>query len=174
MKSFLKSSLKPSFVLSLSVVAGLAVALLSSRAQAPAPSAAAPQPQAAHSHPGPSNLQVLPKNLTGEQVHDIMEGWAGQLGTGCHTCHAEDATRTAPNGRHPLNFADDSKPEKATARLMYRMTEEINAKYVSKVENSGEAVTCGTCHRGHLGPQPFVPEGDGHDHPPAQKPPAPK
>jgi hypothetical protein len=41
------------------------------------------------------------------------------------------------------------------------------------VENSGAPVTCGTCHRGHLDPEPFVIPPDEHDHDgprPAQSP----
>jgi hypothetical protein len=73
-----------------------------------------------------------------------------------------------------LNFADDSKPEKATARLMVKMVEEINTQYVGKIDNSGAPVTCATCHRGHLDPPPFVaPPDDDHDHP-APPPPTPR
>ncbi len=107
--------------------------------------------------PAPTNLQVLPKNLTGQQVHEIMEKWEGELGSGCRTCHTVDKTKVGPNGRPSLNFADDSKEEKQTTRLMYKMTEKINTDYISMVPNSGQAVTCGTCHRGHLGPEEFVP-----------------
>jgi hypothetical protein len=65
-----------------------------------------------------------------------------------------------------LNFADDSKPEKATARLMVKMVEEINTQYISKLDNSGMPVTCATCHRGHINPPPFVaPPDHDHDHP---------
>jgi hypothetical protein len=35
------------------------------------------------------------------------------------------------------------------------MTEEINANFVARIDSSGAPVTCGTCHRGHLGPEPF-------------------
>jgi hypothetical protein len=45
---------------------------------------------------------------------------------------------------------------KEIARIMFRMTEEINTKYVVRIDGSGLPVTCGTCHRGHLGPQPFL------------------
>ena len=107
--------------------------------------------------PNPTNLQVLPKNLTGQQVHDIMEKWEGELGTGCKTCHAADPKNLGPNGKPRLNFADDSKEEKQTARQMFKMVEDINTNYVSKIDSSGAPVTCGTCHRGHLGPEPFVP-----------------
>lgn len=113
--------------------------------------------------PAPKNLQVLPRNLTGEQVHQIMHKWAAALGTQCSTCHAVDPSRVGPNGRPVLNFADDSKEEKRTARLMYKMTQNINDNYISMVENSGQPVTCGTCHRGHVTPEPFVPPPD-HDH----------
>jgi len=127
-------------------------------AQAPAGSPPPPPPRV---YPAPTNLKVLPKDLTGQQVHEIMEQWEGSLGAHCNTCHTPDPNNIGPNGRPRLNFADDSRPEKATARLMVTMTEEINKNYVSKIDNSGAAVTCGTCHRGHLGPEPFVipPEG---------------
>ena len=125
-----------------------------------------------HQHepnPTPTNLKVLPKDMNGDQVHELMHGWANALGTECGTCHAADATRKTPNGKPALNFADDSKPEKNMARLMYQMTEDINKNYVSKVEKEtgeGPPVTCGTCHRGHVEPPLFVPpKGEhGHDH----------
>jgi hypothetical protein len=40
--------------------------------------------------PAPTNLKVLPKSLTGQQGHDIMEQWEASLGTHCNSCHAED------------------------------------------------------------------------------------
>jgi hypothetical protein len=114
--------------------------------------------------PAPTNLKVLPKDMTGQQVHELMEKWEGSLGAKCSTCHAADPNNIGPNGRPRLNYADDSKEEKQTARLMYKMTEDINTNYVSKVPSSDMPVTCGTCHRGHLGPEPFVIPDDDHDH----------
>jgi cytochrome c553 len=101
-----------------------------------------------------------------------MEGWEAALGTHCSTCHTPDPNNIGPNGRPRLNYADDSKPDKSTARLMFRMTEDINKNYVSMVENSGAPVTCGTCHRGHLGPEPWVAPKEGLTHPPPGPPPA--
>jgi len=126
-----------------------------------------------HDAPAPTNLKVLPKGTTGEQVHEIMHGWEAALGTECTTCHTIDPNRKMPNGRPALNFADDTKAEKNTARLMYRMTEEINKKYLSEVaddnhdKGSGKeqkAVSCGTCHRGHVHPPTFTPPKEDHDH----------
>jgi hypothetical protein len=97
---------------------------------------------------------VLPKDLSGQQVHDIMEQWANSLGVRCDSCHAEDHDNSGPAGRPRLNFADDSKKMKGIARIMYTMTEEINRNYIAKVEGSGMPVTCGTCHRGEISPEP--------------------
>lgn len=113
--------------------------------------------------PQPTNLKVLPRDLTGAQVRDIMHHWAGDLGVECNACHAAYADRTGPNGRLELNFASDEKPEKQMARIMYTMTESIKKDYVPKVaaldtmSSPAAPVTCGTCHRGNLDPQEFVP-----------------
>jgi hypothetical protein len=151
-------------LLTAAVFAVTAVAQTPQAPQSQQPAAGSPGPHSQHTHPAPTNLQVLPKTMTGEQVHELMEKWEGSLGVHCGTCHAADPKNIGPNGRPRLNYADDSKPEKATARLMYKMTEDINMNYVSKVPSSEVPVTCGTCHRGHLGPEPFVIPSDDHDH----------
>lgn len=127
--------------------------------------------------PAPTNLKVLPKNLTGNQVREIMEKWQGQLGVHCNACHAADPKNVGPNGRPRLNFADDSKPEKNAARIMFTMTNKINDDYISMVDmnmdqaeptgedHSAHKVTCGTCHRGHLKPEAFIPPPE-HEGPP--------
>lgn len=129
-------------------------AVLSHNPVSAAQDAAAP---AAHQYPKPTNLKVLPKDMTGQQIHELMQTWAGQLGTKCTGCHVVDKTKTSPDGKPVLDFASDRKEEKETARKMYGMTDKINADYISKIDSSGDPVTCGTCHRGHLGPEPFEP-----------------
>ena len=142
--------------------------------------AGSPPPAHEHEHghgpmPPPTNLQVLPKTMTGDQVHEVMHKWEADLGSECSTCHAADPKTLGPNGKPRLNFADDSKPEKATARLMARMVQEINTQYIGKIDNSGNPVSCGTCHRGHLDPPPFVaPPDHDHDHDRASPPPMPR
>ncbi len=138
---------------------------------APNPPAPASPPQqgmapggmgmAMRNYPPPTNLKVLPKNLTGREVREIMEKWAGSLGVHCDTCHVADPNKIGPNGRPQLNFPDDSKPDKQIARIMYTMTQQINADYISKASEldkdaMGMTVTCGTCHRGHEMPEEFV------------------
>lgn len=151
----------------LAVVLFTAVSAVAQNGQAPVPQqqpAGAPPVHNHHEEPTPTNLKVLPKTMTGEQVHELMHEWEAALGTKCGTCHASDPNKIGPNGRPMLNYADDSKSEKSTARLMYRMMEDINKNYVSMVENA-EPVTCGTCHRGHYDPEPFkAPAEHDHDH----------
>lgn len=113
--------------------------------------------------PPPKNLQVLPRDLTGAQVRDIMRHWAGDLGVECNACHAAYPDRVGRNGRPELDFASDEKPEKQMARIMYTMTETIRKDYIPKVAaldtmgSPAAPVTCGTCHRGNLDPQEYVP-----------------
>jgi hypothetical protein len=163
----------PSFTAFAALIA--AAFALTAAAQAPqaAPGNAPPKPP--RTYPAPTNLKVLPKTLTGQQVHDIMETWEGSLGVRCDNCHAADPKNLGPNGKPRLNFADDSKEDKDKARLMVKMTEDINKNYISMIsdeKNSSEPkVTCGTCHRGHKEPEKFIlPDDDGPR--PPQTPPA--
>lgn len=134
----------------------VAACFVTMTAQAPQTGAATATSQPG-SFPAPTNLQVLPKDLTGEQIHTLMVQWTTSLGAQCIACHAEDLESAGLDGRPLLNFAADSKPMKTVARTMFTMTEQINSKYVASIKNSGVPVSCGTCHRGRLEPEPFVP-----------------
>jgi photosynthetic reaction center cytochrome c subunit len=112
--------------------------------------------------PAPVNLQVLPKDISREQLIQIMNQWEGQLGVNCSFCHSRDEAASAQSGRPRLKFSDDGKEEKKTARLMYTMTQELNKKYISQI-NTADPVTCGTCHRGHEHPEDFVPGPEHHE-----------
>jgi hypothetical protein len=110
--------------------------------------------------PKPSNLKILPKDISNSDLIAIMKQYEGQLGVECGYCHA------AVPGTHRLNFASDAKPEKATARLMMTMTNDLNSKYVANLPTGSDMkVSCGTCHRGHAMPEEFVPLPEKADHP---------
>lgn len=111
--------------------------------------------------PKPTNLQVLPKNTTPQQLHKIMHDIAGSLGVHCTFCHVMNQQT------HHIDFASDAKPTKNIARLMMRMTWNINQQYLSKVHNpeatpQQQHVGCGTCHRGQKMPPEFVPPPEHH------------
>lgn len=166
--------MKPSSISLPVAAAALAMAAsfaFTAAAQAPpAPPAGGPPPAHEHSFPKPTNLKVLPKNLTGEKLHDLMHQWAGSLGTHCDHCHTTDPKNLDEHGHPRFNFADDSKPEKLTARTMYKMTQDINKNFLSKVPNADEPVTCATCHRGHEKPEHFEIPDQHAPHPPGPPP----
>lgn len=115
-------------------------------------------------YPAPTNLKVLPKNLTGAQVRDIMHKWTDDLGAECSTCHTPDPVKKMPNGHPALNYADDSKHQKQIARIMYTMTENLKSGDIQKAADLDKdmnpkpaELTCGTCHRGKLDPEAYIP-----------------
>lgn len=157
----ISSILIPAAAVSTLMAALLGVASIAQAPQGPA-RGGLPGAQAPRNYPAPTNLKVLPKDLTGAQVREIMRGWKGSLGVECDECHTRDPKKLGPDGKPALNFADDSKPEKQMARIMYTMTEEIKLKYIEKVasldmmSDMAAPLTCGTCHRGHEDPPEFV------------------
>lgn len=139
------------------LLASVAV-IVGTAAQAPeaAKAAASNAPPLSRTFRTPRNLKVLSMDLTGQQVNDVMKEWSFSLGVRCDACHAEATETLVADDDSNLNYADDSKQMKILARSMYGMTEEINSIHIAKIEGSGIPVTCGTCHRGHISPEPFV------------------
>lgn len=160
----LSSALFPTASIGLLGAAIFAVASVAQAPQAP-PSGGAPPHR---NFPQPKNLQVLPKDMSGQQVIETMQGWAGALGVHCDYCHAAIEGKVGPNGRPELDFAADTKDEKKMARIMYSMTEDMKKNYIAKVaaidkmEEPAAQLTCGTCHRGHEDPLPFTPPKEEH------------
>jgi hypothetical protein len=152
----------------LAAVLGAAVAVTAPSIlsqQAPAPGAPATQPGHEHHWPKPTNLKVLPKDTSPEQLHKVMEGIAGSLGVHCSFCHVQNQQT-----RH-MDFASDAKPDKHMARIMMRMTQTINTQYLSQIHDpdampEDQHVSCGTCHQGHKMPPHFVPPPEHHGPPP--------
>jgi len=94
------------------------------------------------------NLKVLPKNISHDDLEKVMDSWKAALGVKCGFCHAPSKDSTS----RKLDFASDDKPEKTTARHMFRMTGKINKKYFNfDKDDKGAAIpaiSCITCHRG--------------------------
>lgn len=99
-----------------------------------------------------TNLKVLPKEISKQDLQSTMRGFAFALGVRCDHCHSE---KKAPE--KGLDFAADDKEAKRTARIMLQMVSAINKDYVSKVEKADKSpalrVECVTCHHGLTQPQ---------------------
>jgi hypothetical protein len=104
--------------------------------------------------PSPTNLKALPKDMTGDEVIKIMRQYEVDLGVECKFCHTRN-----PETRR-IDFASDANPVKDKARVMIKMTDDLNAKYLAQLSDhrSADVVTCGTCHRGMSHPKAFVPK----------------
>lgn len=123
----------------------LAQAVLAEPQAAPAaPPAAAAAPaqagKAATPTPGGAgpwkDLQVLPKNISKDELKKTMKSMSRDLGVDCSFCHEE-----------PDMVKDTNK--KKLAREMMQMTSDINKKYPATMKK----VTCFTCHRGKEEPE---------------------
>ena len=117
-------------------------------AQAPAQGAAAQagaggrggQPPAA-----PTNLQVLPKDISREELIATMRGYTAGLGVQCNYCHVQEGR----GGRNDM--ASDEKPPKKAARVRIQMMNHVNETLATGLGKSAADVTkvqCATCHRG--------------------------
>ncbi|MDB5019278.1 MAG: c-type cytochrome [Pedobacter sp.] len=99
-----------------------------------------------------TNLKVLPKDISGDDLNKIMDGYKTALGVKCNFCHA--AGKADPKR---LDFASDEKPEKNIARGMMKMTSKINKKYFhvkgAEAPNAVLAVNCISCHNGKAHPE---------------------
>ena len=124
--------------------------------------------------PIPTNLQVLPKDTPQQDVMALMQQFTQALGVQCVFCHVLAAPEPPPDlddappvpaagrgrgrgqGPPPMNYAADERPQKATARTMLRLVNDINATLRAKVAKPSSdlvAVQCATCHRGVTNPQ---------------------
>jgi len=103
----------------------------------------------------PQNLQVLPKDMTLQQVQQTMRGFTAALGVECSHCHVGGQQERAK----------DDNPKKAIARKMFQMTASINKDLLKDIGEPAAAgaskVTCFTCHRGAIKPL-NAPGGGGH------------
>jgi hypothetical protein len=125
------------------------------------PDTKAPAPQARRPMPKPTNLQVLPKDISSQDLMKLMGGYSRALGVHCNFCHEVNEQT------HQPNFAADTKPDKTIARTMIAMTQEINSKFMTQINDpdakpEDKTVTCGTCHRGNQMPTQFVPKPEDH------------
>ncbi len=96
------------------------------------------------------NLQVLRLNISREELIATMRGYTRALGVHCDFCHVRVSETGDPKVDH--DFRSDAKPEKSAARVMIRMTADINRDYVAKIPEVYTTVSCWTCHRGHNQP----------------------
>jgi tetratricopeptide (TPR) repeat protein len=101
-----------------------------------------------------TNLQVLPKDISKNNLVDVMKSFTGALGVRCIHCHQGEEGQPFTT----YDFASDLKTAKQKARIMMNMTADINEKYLSALTEFKDKVLevkCITCHRGAAQPIPL-------------------
>jgi hypothetical protein len=95
-----------------------------------------------------TNLKVLSKNISDENMDFVMESFNMQLGVNCLFCHMSKQK----GYDFSFDFASDSLRNKRIARDMLRMTMKLNKKYFDTKLNGTMTtrgkIWCKTCHRG--------------------------
>ena len=101
------------------------------------------------------NIQVLPKDITRQQITPLMRSFTAALGVECTHCHV---------GTMQERFKDDN-PKKGIARKMILMTAAINNEHLKGIGDApaegASKVTCFTCHRGAIKPLTAPASGGG-------------
>jgi hypothetical protein len=100
-----------------------------------------------------SNLKVLSKNISKQQLDKVMDEFKDALGVKCSFCHVHKK-----DNPREWDFASDEKPEKTVARKMITMANKINKKFFHGKAKYGEEnalmeVHCVTCHHGQPHPE---------------------
>lgn len=107
------------------------------------------------------NLQILPQDISKNDLDSIMDHFTASLGVKCGFCHVKNIELDK------MEFAKDDKPEKHIARKMMLLAIDINKNHfqaieeemdhddnkrdkmtIDSVEYMLQYVTCYTCHQG--------------------------
>lgn len=107
------------------------------------------------SNPQYKNLQVLPQDISKEELDAVMDSFKAALGVKCSFCHA-------PGSDGKMDWASDENEHKDVARGMMRMVMEINTNHFGTSNPAEFKVDCFTCHHGEKIP------ATGHSEQPAE------
>jgi hypothetical protein len=99
----------------------------------------------------PTNLQVLPADISPTDLASQMRKFKLALGVECSHCHVGTDNRSFSD----FDFAADTRETKRIAREMMNMVSAINAMVSGlkrEPDHNTVEVTCVTCHRGNFRP----------------------
>ena len=93
------------------------------------------------------NLQILPKDISRDELTGIMRGFALALGVRCQYCHPGNGDGSLQG----MDFKSDEDPDKEKARFMMRMVAMLNDSMLPALPGRDQPsldVACVTCHHG--------------------------
>lgn len=108
-----------------------------------------------------TNLTVLPKTISKEDLINVMRNFTEGLGVRCNFCHVGKEGEPLST----YDFASNDKDNKKEARIMLKMVNNINENYLSELKEFGGSniiqVKCITCHHGLKKPKTLAQELNG-------------
>lgn len=102
------------------------------------------------------NLKVLPRDITRDELVQVMRSFTGALGVRCQYCHEYKAGAPQDGRLENIDFKSDGNPTKDQARVMMRMAFAINDTLLKRLPERSSPpvrVQCVTCHRGSALPR---------------------
>ena len=100
-----------------------------------------------------NNLKVLPKDISHDDLMNVMHSFEVALNYNCGDCHTHSATDSTK-----MDFGADTKTKTAALNMM-KMVKEMNSTYFNVQGEfkdnylaSEYKVTCNSCHNGHEKP----------------------
>ena len=78
-----------------------------------------------------TNLTVLPKTISKDDLLKVMRNFTDGLGVRCDFCHVEEKDQST----RKFDFSSDDKDNKKIARVMLKMVNNINGDYLSQIKN---------------------------------------
>ncbi|HWI93134.1 MAG TPA: c-type cytochrome [Flavisolibacter sp.] len=107
--------------------------------------------------PGYKNLQILPKDITHQQMDSVMHHFNDALNVKCSFCHVRN------DSTNKMDFPSDANPHKNKAREMMKLTDKINDDFFNytgeeRTITTQLMVTCYTCHHGSTDPAVRAPK----------------
>jgi hypothetical protein len=95
------------------------------------------------------NVKVFPSTISKRELTDTMKQWNQALGVHCDFCHEQKV----PGDFQSIDFASDKIGNKAVARRMLTMIQDLNGGPLPRAAGEEDAeVGCVTCHRGLTNP----------------------
>jgi tetratricopeptide (TPR) repeat protein len=88
-----------------------------------------------------TNLKILPQDISGQELRNVMQGFSSALGVHCEYCHYEEEN----------DFASDGMPAKQIARVMMKMKSGINDTFLKEARTINKDIAglnCVSCHHG--------------------------
>lgn len=112
----------------------------------------APLAQAQNPFAEPKNLQVLPKNIKGDQLRQIMRRFSIGIGENCSYCHDRVEDENGARMVWDTDNNDNKRVTREMIKLVGHVRQVTGNLYPDNPDHKATAFVCTSCHRGQANP----------------------